>query len=364
MGRSARARSSVSAGSSSSTSTRRTSPPRGPAVVRSGRPVLVTTEHNVWERYHRATYWANAVTFPRNDHVFAVSEEVRDVDPLPEGLRRFRRTPPLETLHHGIDLDRVRGDAARDGRAARSSGSRPTPRSSGPSRTSSRTRGTSTCCRWPRTSRASARTSGSSSWATARCRSEMLREARQPRDRRTRWCSQGSARMRSRVMRTFDVFAMSSVHEGLPLALLEAMALGCPPVATRVGGVTAVIEDDVNGFIVEPRDPAAQAELILRLLDDAWAPPAARGRRRERGGRVRRSRRRPADRGRSTRSWPHERRRARAGTDLADPALPTSDEAGGARAPPRARSAGVRRGSDHPSTSAGSTSRTRSGGRT
>jgi glycosyltransferase involved in cell wall biosynthesis len=77
-----------------------------------------------------------------------------------------------------------------------------------------------------------------------------------------------------RVVRTFDVFAMSSVHEGLPLALLEAMALGCPPVATRVGGVRAVIEDGVSGLTVAPREPVPQADLILALLED----PALRGR--------------------------------------------------------------------------------------
>jgi len=65
------------------------------------------------------------------------------------------------------------------------------------------------------------------------------------------------------------VYAMASLHEGLPLALLEAMALGCPPVATRVGGINAVIDDAVNGFIVEPRDPAAQAQRIVSLLKDA-----------------------------------------------------------------------------------------------
>ena len=74
---------------------------------------------------------------------------------------------------------------------------------------------------------------------------------------------------RLRFVRTFDVYAMASLHEGLPLALLEAMALGCPPVATRVGGINAVIDDAVNGFIVEPRDPAAQAQRIVSLLKDA-----------------------------------------------------------------------------------------------
>jgi glycosyltransferase involved in cell wall biosynthesis len=72
-----------------------------------------------------------------------------------------------------------------------------------------------------------------------------------------------------RLVRTFDLFAMSSLHEGLPLALLESMALGCPPVATSVGGVAEVIEDGVSGFTVPARRPDLQAEVVLRVLGDA-----------------------------------------------------------------------------------------------
>jgi glycosyltransferase involved in cell wall biosynthesis len=71
-----------------------------------------------------------------------------------------------------------------------------------------------------------------------------------------------------RLMRSFDVFVMASIHEGLPLSLLEAMTLGCPPVATRVGGVGAVLDDGINGYIVEPRDTQTQADRIEKLLDD------------------------------------------------------------------------------------------------
>src|SRR5919106_1742758 len=67
---------------------------------------MVSTEHNVWDRYHRATYWGNVLTFPRNDHVFAVSEEVRASVRYPRPLR-FLRVPPVETLYHGVNVDRV-----------------------------------------------------------------------------------------------------------------------------------------------------------------------------------------------------------------------------------------------------------------
>jgi len=65
------------------------------------------------------------------------------------------------------------------------------------------------------------------------------------------------------------VFALSSVREGLPVALLEAMACGITVVATAVGEVPRVIENGVSGRTVPPRDPQALAEAILAGLDDS-----------------------------------------------------------------------------------------------
>src|SRR5207247_2752707 len=69
---------------------------------RTGLPI-VYTEHNVWERYDRRTYWANALTFWRNDHVIAVSEHVRTSMRYPSPLRLLPM-PPVETCYQGIDL--------------------------------------------------------------------------------------------------------------------------------------------------------------------------------------------------------------------------------------------------------------------
>lgn len=65
-----------------------------------------------------------------------------------------------------------------------------------------------------------------------------------------------------------DVYALSSLREGLPNVLLEAMALGAPVVATRVAGVPTLIEDDDSGLLVQPGSTIALTEGIRRLLDD------------------------------------------------------------------------------------------------
>jgi glycosyltransferase involved in cell wall biosynthesis len=70
------------------------------------------------------------------------------------------------------------------------------------------------------------------------------------------------------VLRRFDLYAMSSIWEGMPLAILEAMAGALPIVATAVGGVPELIRDGETGLLVPPRDPDALAGGLRRLLAD------------------------------------------------------------------------------------------------
>lgn len=62
-----------------------------------------------------------------------------------------------------------------------------------------------------------------------------------------------------------DLFVLCSLREGLGIALLEAMAMGRPIVATKVGGVPEVVEDGVTGLLVPPADPATLAWAIVKL---------------------------------------------------------------------------------------------------
>ena len=65
-----------------------------------------------------------------------------------------------------------------------------------------------------------------------------------------------------------DVFAMPSHTEGLPLALLEAMAVGLPIVATRVGGMPKALADGACARLVDPQDVAGMAAALDELLGD------------------------------------------------------------------------------------------------
>ena len=68
--------------------------------------------------------------------------------------------------------------------------------------------------------------------------------------------------------RIADVFTLPSYVEGLPIALLEAMALGLPSISTNVYAIPEAVKNLKTGIVIEPDDPKALAEAILKLKDD------------------------------------------------------------------------------------------------
>lgn len=69
-----------------------------------------------------------------------------------------------------------------------------------------------------------------------------------------------------RLLKAMNVFALSSLSEGMPITVLEAMAAGLPVVATKVGALPDLAEEGLTGFLVEPEQPEAIAERLAELL--------------------------------------------------------------------------------------------------
>lgn len=71
-----------------------------------------------------------------------------------------------------------------------------------------------------------------------------------------------------KILPHFDIFALSSVSEGMSLTLIEAMAAGKPIVATDVGGNPEVVEHEKTGYLVETQNTQEMADAVIKLLQD------------------------------------------------------------------------------------------------
>ncbi|HYP13181.1 MAG TPA: glycosyltransferase [Bryobacteraceae bacterium] len=77
------------------------------------------------------------------------------------------------------------------------------------------------------------------------------------------WCNQDRVRA---LYAATDIFVLASFAEGIPVVLMEAMAMEIPCVATNITGVPELISDNVNGFLVTPSDERQLADSIARLI--------------------------------------------------------------------------------------------------
>jgi glycosyltransferase involved in cell wall biosynthesis len=226
---------------------------------------IVHTEHNVWESYHPATRWGNMVTFPLNDHVFAVSDHVRQSIRYPRPLH-FLRMPPVETLYHGLDPVSLTQGNEVDGVRESLGIPEGVP-----------VIGSVSNFRVGKGHKYLLEAAAQVRRSFPEARIVLVGEGPLEGDLRRQVHQRGLeanvvfAGVRSDVRRLqacFDVFVLPSVHEGLSIALIEALSVGTPAVVTRTGGVTEVVSDGVNGIMVPPRDPRALGHAIISILKD------------------------------------------------------------------------------------------------
>jgi glycosyltransferase involved in cell wall biosynthesis len=223
---------------------------------------IIYTEHNVMERYHPATRRINLLTWKMQKEVVAVSEGVAASVRLHAG-----DSVPVTVVPNGVSLEAFRRDPEA-GRSARSRLGIPE---------------TAPVVGSVAVFRAQKRLD---EWLKA---AVLFRE----RFRNARFLLVGDGPLRGELegeakrlgieeavhfaglqqdvrpwLSAMDAYMMSSSFEGLPVALLEAMAMEIPAVATAVGGVPEAVTDGVTGYLVEPGHPEELASRLEMLFSD------------------------------------------------------------------------------------------------
>ncbi len=235
-------------------------------VPRSRRPALVSTEHNVWERYSAPTRWLNAVTCGMDDHRWAVSRPVAE-------STHGRAAKVTSVLEHGIVLSELQPTPDARGRVRAELGI-------GPDATVVTTVANFRASKDYPNLLAAARSvlrGAADVHFVSVGQGPLEPEVRALRDRlglATHVHLLGHRTDVTDMLAASDVFCLSSLHEGLPVALMEAMAAGLPAVCTTVGGIPDVVHEGVEGWLVPPGDAAALATAITAATSDPQARQA------------------------------------------------------------------------------------------
>ncbi len=228
-------------------------------VPRQRRPRLVTTEHNVWDSHTRLTSQANALTASLDDRRLAVSQAVRDSLP-----RRYRSE--TEVIRYGVDVASVQGHAGARAAVRDELGFGPKVVAIGTVANLRASKGyhdllaaaALLVARRPEVRFVSVGQGPLEAELVARRDELGLAE---------HFVFLGWRTDAARVLSGMDVFCMASHYEGLPVAMMEALALGLPVVATSVGGVPELVTDGQQAVLVPPHRPDLLAGALETLVD-------------------------------------------------------------------------------------------------
>jgi glycosyltransferase involved in cell wall biosynthesis len=224
------------------------------------RPRVVVTHHNVWHGYVAATRWADALTSRLDDARITVSEAVRASLPTPI---QHRSTVVLQ----GIEVEQVRAQRAHRTSMRAELGLEPgtlavgtvanlRPQKAYPDLLAAATRVVDELpqVRFVTVGQGPEEADVHALHARLGLGDRVL--------------LLGHRADAVRVMAACDVFVLASRWEGLGLAIIEAMALGLPVVATNVGGIPELVEHGREGLLVPPGQPRELATALVTLLTD------------------------------------------------------------------------------------------------
>lgn len=224
------------------------------------RPVIVTTEHNLWPSFGGITRRANALVLPLADARLAVSEEVRS---SMVGRHRDRTRVVVQGIPvAALSARRVERAAARAALGLRDEDVLVATVANFREKKD-----------YPTLLEAAAACAGSAGLRFVSIGQGPLEDEMHALHRRLglgdRFRFLGYQADVPATVVAADVFALTSRHEGLPIALLEAMALGVPPVVTSVGGIPEVVTDGIDGIVLPPGDPIRFATAFQQLAGDS-----------------------------------------------------------------------------------------------
>ncbi len=248
------------------------------SVPRRFRPRTVVTEHNVWSSHAPLTRLADRLTARPEEVHLAVSTAVSDS--LPGPIRARTRV-----LRYGIEADEVAGQAGNRAAMRAELGIADGEVLVGTVANLRATKGYPDLLAAAR----EVRTAVPSVRFVAVGRGPMEAELRARHrelglDDRFRFL--GFRKDAVAVMSAFDVFCLPSRFEGLPVVLMEALALGLPIVATDVGGVAELVDDGKEAVLVPAGEPHRLAAALLAVATDPDRRSTMARLARERGSRI------------------------------------------------------------------------------
>lgn len=224
---------------------------------------VIYTEHNLQERYHPVTRYTGALTYGWNDCVLAVSEEVA------ASINRFglENKTSVKTLLNGVPVEQIRAEASNLNGLREELG---IPAENLVIGAVAIFRRQKRLQDWLEVAgRIAAQQKNITFLLVGHGPEEsMLRARIRELKIEDRVVLPGFRPDGRKVMALMDVFLMTSEHEGLPIALLEAMTLSKPVVATAVGGIPEAVKHGDEGFLATVGAVDQLAELAMKLVHD------------------------------------------------------------------------------------------------
>ena len=223
---------------------------------------VVYTEHNLFHHYNGLTRLFNSFTYRLQNRVIAVSDQVATAIPA-----RFKSLVPVSIINNGVDLLEFNPSLFNRQTLLKKAG---LPANAFVVGNVASIRPQKRMDRWFRIAEIVLNqipnahfilVGGGNELEALQLRKSMMKHS-------NRLHLVGLQPEPALWLAIMDVFLMSSDFEGMPVALLESMAMGCIPVVTPVGGIPGVVTENENGYLYEGEDFLRASDRIIQLAGD------------------------------------------------------------------------------------------------